>query len=283
MVVGLPDNSHCVVNLANQTWRALPKLPRCSSPDPVISVSESQDGAASFCLYFYVNDVREEDWLLPRDGVWNVYRSTSNAWERMVIKLERPEYAAHMELVCVREESVHIVTPGSYSERDCTVHDRRSGDFVRRLPPWQEEGMLQLSFMMRRDEQPVALGFSTSGEKLCEVCKVDESNTAWVKWAVMPHGVLWSHDDAVFFAVWKVEIVGIIAFLTFIGHDRPVYSLPLFAQSITKLPRSPLSTKLVAFDLVQASWKVLDEQWSLLGVAVFQLKPDMIVSWTNES
>lgn len=282
MVIALANNSQCVVNLANRTWRVLPK----STPPgyfwetaSVISVSQKQEEAPSFTVYVEEGYDPHQDML---DRHWSVYNSTKNSWESMVIKAEKPrDYRA--QGVCITEDSVHIAEGRGTVE--FSVYNLRSGDLVHNLPAWQREASIRVGFMMQ-SQQVVTMAFSTSAENLCEVWRVDEGNSEWVRWAVMPHGVLWPQNDVFFFTVWRVQVVGEFAFLSFVEHDRPVYTWELFDDwfSTWTSPnfRLPRVAKLVAFDVVRGTWKILSDQWPYTITDVCQPNPTIDVSWTSQ-
>lgn len=280
MVFGLPNDTLFVVNIANKTWRELPESRHDCSPSSLFCVLEADKEAPGFAVYaqFSVDsDLDEVDSTV--ENHWNVYDSSSNAWKPMMIKEDRSRPLSRRE-VFVTEESVHISGGTDIVHSD--VYDRRSGKLVQSLPPWQEGTIPHIQYM-RRFDQVFPLNFSTSEENLCEVWTVDDTHSAWLRWAVMPHGVLWPRSDDLFFTVWRVEVLQNIAFLTCFGQDMPVRTWAQFWVWFQNLRPVPAAVKLVAFDLMKATWKLLSPDWPCFGAHVYEPKPGIDVTWTGDT
>lgn len=267
-----PNFIRCILNPTNQTFKVLPPLDFCTR-EPVSGYSVEGGGQGEFTIRVYADGLYNDDAdeFPVKDGF--VYDTEAHEWRQIVMPMQTP-MGLSREIGMVKDL---IYFAEGYDEIDIHMYSSKDGNLVRRLPPWSNTAIIALMSFCVIDDQVVTLAFSTSKHNLCEVRQVNASNTKWVLVNMMPYDVLWPNDDQLFYLVRNVELVGLVAFLTFLGFDKPLYTRDEFDDWIgdyeTPGRSFPKHGFLVAYHVVQGSWEVVSDRWPLVGRAVIQLNP----------
>lgn len=284
----------CVINPTNLTSRTLPYL--CDNSHRPVSDICLEGNGGDFTFRAYANGNKRQRLGLPSyDGT--VYHSSAHAWEKVQMSIQPWLRDDRRPVVGLIKDATYFIHDDSKGRIHVILYSCKSGDLVHSFPLWEQSDQVVLVKVAVRDEEFVALAFSTSEENVCEVWQVGIRDTRWVRVHAVPHGEL-PCCDPLFFTVRDVEVVDNIAFITVMRYALPVHTTWEAHKNFWLLDRTRIERycysrlgsrfhtehgSLVACDLAKGSWRIACDRWPFPSRRkLIQLNPAIDVSRRGE-